>query len=295
MLAKKFFEQLKKGAYAGIKLQAPLDEAAFKLAESSGAYLDFFCAGFVCGKKTNKRIDITKPPYYGFDPNSVTLYLKALPVTISRWDVLNEVKHTPGFVSLSLSEPLKTQDFVRYAWVSYDSEENCSKSRLLLENTAIGNFKLAPIKSQSAKKSCRITPPLTEGREAKDLELSRKLIEVLDEEKQIKDNELLAAHTVNDPITQLDLQILYLRKVHGLCYYSAEEYDDERMLAAKCGPVYLRSAVRVPLDKLSEHVNTKIFEERIQGFVEKKLAKGPMKLIKVGDFFVLEKGNESKL
>ena len=262
LLAKKFFEQLKKGAYTGIKLEAPADEAGFKASESVGS------------------IDITKPPYYGFDPNSVTLYLKAIPVTISRWDVLNEVKHTPGFVSLSLSEPLKTQDFVRYAWVSYDSEENCSKSRLLLENTAIGGFKLAPIKSQSAKKSTRITPPLSEGREKIDLEISRKLVELLDEEKQIKDNEVLANSNA-DPIAQLDLQILYLRKVHALCYYSAEEYDDERMLAAKCGPVYLRSSVRIAQDKLQEHVNTKIFEERINSYVEKRLAHGPAKLIKV--------------
>ncbi len=139
LLAKRFFEQLHRGVYKGVRLEAPADEAGFKQAEGSG------------------KLDITKPPYYGFDPNSVTLYLKALPVNISRWDVLSEVKHTPGFLSLSLSEPLKTQDFVRYAWVSYDSEENCAKSRLLLENTVIGSFKLAPIKSQSAKKPVRVS------------------------------------------------------------------------------------------------------------------------------------------
>lgn len=224
-------------------------------------------------------IDITKAPYFGFDPNSVTLYLKAIPVSISRQEVLNEVRHTPGFVSLSLSEPLKSQDFVRYAWVSYDTEENCSKSRLLLENTTINNFHLAPIKSQSAKKLVRITPSLSEGREKIDLELSRKLIVLLDEEKGITDNELLYMN--NDPIVQLDLQIMYLRKVHALCYYSADEYDDERMLAAKCGPVYLRSVVRIPQDKLNMNVNTKIFEERITSYVEKRVSRGPIKLIKV--------------
>lgn len=263
LLAKMFFEQVSKNAYSGIKLEVPADEAAFKAAESAG------------------NVDITKAPYYGFDPNCVTLYLKAIPVTISRWDVLNEVKHTPGFVSLSLSEPLKTQDFVRYAWVSYDSEENCSKSRLLLENTAIGNFKLAPIKSQSARKPAKITPPLSAGREKIDLEQSRKLIELLDEERQIKENELLATSTKRDTIQQLDLQILYLRKVHAVCYYSGEEYDDERMLSAKCGPIFLRSPQRVSFEKMSEYVNTKIFEERIDAFVKRRLEKGPVKLQKV--------------
>eukprot|EP00826_Nyctotherus_ovalis_P026195 TRINITY_DN2045_c0_g9_i2.p4 TRINITY_DN2045_c0_g9~~TRINITY_DN2045_c0_g9_i2.p4 ORF type:complete len:105 (+),score=22.17 TRINITY_DN2045_c0_g9_i2:1294-1608(+) len=85
----------------------------------------------------------------------------------------------------------------------------------------------------------------------------------------------------NEGTTQLDLQILYLRKVHALCYYSADEYDDERMLAAKCGPVYLRSPVRVPEDKLSENANTKIFQGWIDSYVEKRMAKGPVKLVKV--------------
>jgi hypothetical protein len=101
-------------------------------------------------------VEITKGPYFGFDANSTTLYLRTLPVTVSRWDVLNVVKSTPGFVSLSLSEPLKTQDFVRYAWVSYDNEDNCSKSQLLLDNVSIGDFKLSPRKSQVAKKPPRV-------------------------------------------------------------------------------------------------------------------------------------------
>lgn len=224
-------------------------------------------------------IDVTKSPYYGFDPNSVTLYLKAIPVKISRWEVLEKVKHTPGFVSLSLSEPLKSQEFVRYAWVSYDSEDNCAKAKLLLEDAKINSFRLAPIKSQSAKKTARITPPLVEGREKIDLELSRKLIELLDVEKEITENELLEMS--KDVVVQLDLQILYLRKVHGLCYYSTEEYDDERMLSAKCGPIYLRSSKRIASNRLNEYINTKIFQERIDSYVEKRLAKGPAKILKV--------------
>lgn len=51
---------------------------------------------------------ISGPPYFGFDPNSMTLFLKTIPVNISRWDLLNVVKTTPGFVSLSMSEPLKS-------------------------------------------------------------------------------------------------------------------------------------------------------------------------------------------
>jgi hypothetical protein len=70
----------------------------------------------------------------------MTLYLKLIPVNVARWELLEIVKETPGFVAFSMSEPLKTQNFVRYAWVSYDSEENCKKSKGLLENVSIGDF-----------------------------------------------------------------------------------------------------------------------------------------------------------
>lgn len=39
---------------------------------------------------------------------------------------------------------------------------------------------------------------------------------------------------------QLDLQLLYLRRVHGFCYYCLEEYEDERMLATRCDNIHLR-------------------------------------------------------
>eukprot|EP00829_Urostomides_striatus_P001515 TRINITY_DN11692_c0_g1_i1.p1 TRINITY_DN11692_c0_g1~~TRINITY_DN11692_c0_g1_i1.p1 ORF type:complete len:316 (+),score=78.96 TRINITY_DN11692_c0_g1_i1:61-1008(+) len=257
LLAKKFFEQLKKNAYQGLKLIAPLDEVTFRQDEA------------------NNKFEITKAPFFGFDQNSLTLFLKALPVTISRWEVLNVVKSTPGFVSLSLSDPLKTQNFVRYAWVSFDSEENCAKSKILLENASIGNFRLGPIKSQSAKKPIKITPPLTEGRELIDLDLTRQLIQLLDEEKQIKENELLTTLQATDKILQLDIQQLYLRKVHSLCYDSMEEFDDDRMLAAKCGPAYIRSQVHISKSEecFPEHAITKTFEDSLNNYVAIRLAK----------------------
>lgn len=63
----------------------------------------------------------------------MTLYLKSVPVNVSRWELLDVVRKTPGFVSLSMSEPLKLQDYERYAWISYDSDENCMKAKERLE------------------------------------------------------------------------------------------------------------------------------------------------------------------
>ena len=38
----------------------------------------------------------------------------------------------------------------------------------------------------------------------------------------------------------LDLKLIYLWKVHGYCYYTAEKYDDEYQMTLKCGSAYCR-------------------------------------------------------
>ncbi len=106
--------------------------------------------------------EISGHPLFGFDANLRTLYLKQIPVKISRWDLLSIVRNTDGFVSLSMSEPLKTQDFERYAWVSFDSEENCLKAKEKLEGVKIRDFKIYPVKSLTQRKPVRITPPLSD-------------------------------------------------------------------------------------------------------------------------------------
>lgn len=35
---------------------------------------------------------------------------------------------------------------------------------------------------------------------------------------------------------QLDILLIYLRRVHAYCLYCGEEYEDERMLSTRCGP-----------------------------------------------------------
>lgn len=191
---------------------------------------------------------ISEAPYFGFDPNSMTLFLKTIPVNISRWDILNVVKTTPGFVSLSMSEPLRSQGFCRFAWVLYDSEEKCNESLSLLTNKPVNlEFKLTPVLSQSSsKKEVRLQAPQHPDRLLLDFKQSARLVTCLDKEKEINENPLLIseeAFLMKPPIDQewqLDIQLLYLRRVHAFCFYCLEEYDDERMLSAKCGPIHIR-------------------------------------------------------
>ena len=69
-------------------------------------------------------------PYFGFDPNFMTLFIKSVAKNISRWEIkqvyyyIKVLEKLPGFKSLSLSEPLRSNEYLRFGWILFDSEEN---------------------------------------------------------------------------------------------------------------------------------------------------------------------------
>ena len=96
-------------------------------------------------------------------------------------------------------------------------------------------------------KEAKLQPPQSVESLMIDWKQTSRLITAIDREKGIYENPLLIADEVflcmNDlkKEFQLDLQLVYLRKVHAFCYYCLEEYEDERMLAAKCAPAHIRT------------------------------------------------------
>ena len=104
----------------------------------------------------DSSIDITGFPLFGFDPNSLTLFIKAIPKHISRWDLADALRKIPGFLSLSLSEPLKSQDFIRFGWILFDSEENCNKAFELLNTLIIKGYAFNIVKSKSQRKPIKV-------------------------------------------------------------------------------------------------------------------------------------------
>ena len=194
------------------------------------------------------QLDISSSPYYGYDPDKLTLFLHQIPRNVSRWQILEVLKKLPGFIFMSLSEPIKNQNYYRYCWVTFDTEENCDLAYESLNDYKISSdYKISTIKSiSSTLKKIRITPAYFEERIGEDLEFTKNLINMFDKEKGI-DSSFLNTLTSNEgketrsKELQLDLQILYLRRVHGFCYYCLEEYEDERALSTKCDNIHLRN------------------------------------------------------
>jgi hypothetical protein len=130
--------------------------------------------------------EIQKSPIFGYDANSMTLYLRQIPKSLSRWDLLEKIRsQTQGFISLSMSEPLKTQDFERYAWISFDSDNNCKIAKEVLETIKMDDgFVLTPVPNSSHRKNIMITPELPDDSIERDLGLCKSLItQVFDAEK----------------------------------------------------------------------------------------------------------------
>ena len=103
---------------------------------------------------------------------------------------------------------------------------------------------------------------------------------MIDREKDIFDNCLLItdeqffALSDEQKEFQLDLQLLYLRKVHAFCYYCLDEYDDERMLAAKCGPSHIRTrydASAVRQTSLDEMIENRLIKKNLTIKYEKEV------------------------
>ena len=71
--------------------------------------------------------------------------------------------------------------------------------------------------------------------------------------------------------------LLYLRRVHSYCFYCGEEYDDERTLAAKCGPQHLRNAHKITrgvIEQESQWTGSKNFEDKYVRAANERLTIG---------------------
>lgn len=65
-------------------------------------------------------------PYFANDPNEHTLFIKAIPSDLSRWDILEAVQTLPGFLNFSVSAPVKANEDQRMGWIGFESEQDVS-------------------------------------------------------------------------------------------------------------------------------------------------------------------------
>lgn len=197
-LADKFFEELNKNAFRGLILeQRENDESGSNIKITNYIYnkekeefedRDRESLNSNNVYKGDSNIDIARSPYFGFDPDRMTLFLHQVPRNVSRWEILELIKPLSGFMMISFSEPIKSQNFVRYCWVTFDNEDNLEAAYEALSDQKINvDYRLNPIKSKSTTiKRIRVNPPQFDERTAEDLDLSKSLIAIFDKDKEIE-------------------------------------------------------------------------------------------------------------
>ena len=238
----------------------------------------------VSTESVHDLIDISKAPYYAFNPEDCTVFLNEIPKTISRAQILSAITNAGGdYLSVSMSSPNRLKNHSRYCWITYSKKEQCEIALTTLKECKISDdFMIFPYLSKCASnRYVRITPQLFEDRLQEDNKYLKKIISLLDKEKELEENKIVNSTITSFEISkQNDIMMMYLRHVHGFCYYCVEEHDGERNLAKNCDCIHLREegslGKRSEVTQLDKEKYKEVIEfdakltERIKTFISKK-------------------------
>ncbi|KAK9722993.1 hypothetical protein K7432_002293 [Basidiobolus ranarum] len=204
------------------------------------------------------------------EENSNTLFIKSVPPSISREQVVKLCETVEGFSYLSLSEPNPQKKYHRLGWIVFKEGCNIQEAFDALNKSKIDEFQfhLALHKHQLTTRP-RVAPQIANlpERIRHDEEKVRKLIDLLDKEANegFEGNQLVRDRLAvieakkegqmdesdDSEITQikksLDLHMEYLRKVHLFCYYCGIEADSLEEFTRKCVERHLRKTTPEPI------------------------------------------------
>lgn len=90
----------------------------------------------------NDDIEIIDSPYFGFDSNAQTLFIKSIPRDCARREIEELFEGMDGYICLSVSEPLRSQDLVRFGWVIFKNSESCTKALDTMDRKLVVEYEL---------------------------------------------------------------------------------------------------------------------------------------------------------
>ncbi|KAL4460616.1 hypothetical protein ABPG72_002903 [Tetrahymena utriculariae] len=216
----------------------------------------------------SENFDVTQSPYFGFDPVVRTLFIKTIPKELGRQDIYEIIQKIPGFQSLSLSEPVPNQQFQRYGWITFETEEQCNYAaeRFKSDCLVINKYEFNIVKNNQ-KRMIKVAQKVDLKKSQTDFEQIIKLIAKFDQSKNITGNPLVELSPENFSFKNLDICLLYLRRIHSYCYYSGVHCNDERMLTSKCGSTHLR----LKSDNPNEEWELPNWQNKVQDLANQKI------------------------
>jgi len=254
--AKQFVQDMKNNCYFGLSLRAP----SSGLSTRSGAS----CAAS----------EHLQAPHFTFDPDVDAILLSDIPAAVSLWDIYDELQSCTGFAAISMLRPPsgKVAREVRARFCSARYARAAQKA--LTGKELKSKYTMKPsLLSPSPNLEALVMPSemSEEGRIVKDEILSARVVHQLDELSGIGQEVTgVLLGQEGTPEAKLDLQILYLRRVHHFCFYGATWCDDEWDLRDRCGATLLREGLErvsaTPPEKVEE-VWAASHERRLDNFL----------------------------
>lgn len=221
LVAERFLKLLAQGKFDGRSLRAPMGT-------SSGRN------GGTCTIEGDMQA-----PYFAVDPNVNTVLVRDVPMEVSMWELYNFLARD-GMTAFACGAPAPgslTRDV-----------------RAHFENDGTARAALAALEGRAGQVSVLAEPvPLLPARLVptamalpeqlhRDVELSARLVRHWNTAVGISADATEAVlNTPGDTEAKLDLQVIYLRHVHHLCFYSGLQCKDPWDLQSRCGAAALRT------------------------------------------------------
>ncbi|KAL2087883.1 hypothetical protein ACEWY4_016711 [Coilia grayii] len=221
-----------------------------------------------------------------------SLFLRSIPPTICKEEIVNLCEKYPGFLRVCLSEPHAEHRFFRRCWVTFDHLTNIQDICLELQHARLHEFKLRPVVHRELSRRVRMANGITQHRTLLQdhIRLSAKIIHSLDhrwtlwdqeqenpvlrnvshhlvEEVSAEEEELtihvggaspqseVAMERDDSLVKVLDRLLLYLRIVHSVDFYGACHHPGESEMPSCCSTIHVRGPLppsRVPAQQVLE-------------------------------------------
>ncbi|XP_041936728.1 serrate RNA effector molecule homolog isoform X2 [Alosa sapidissima] len=211
-----------------------------------------------------------------------SLFMRNIPPTIYKEEIVNLCVKYPGFMRVCLSEPHAEYRFFRRCWVTFDHLANIQDICWQLQNVRLREYKLSPVVHRDLCRRVRMANGITQHRTLmqEHISLAAQLIRSLDsrwsvwggdqdkgnpvlknvsyhliEEVSAEEEELtgrvgaaipqseVTVERDNGLVKVLDGLLLYLRVVHSVDFYNACQHSTENEMPSCCGSVHVRGPV----------------------------------------------------
>ncbi|CAK0878803.1 unnamed protein product [Prorocentrum cordatum] len=216
-----------------------------------------------------------KAPHFAFDPDVNGLVFSEVPPRTSIWAIRTALERCPGFLHFYCSEPAP-KSLAREVRASFATVDDAQAALSVQSDSELaGAFLKTSRLSPASSLSALVAPPEMSlpDRICKDEALSAQAVRLLDELAGVPSSvtDALLSTGVSQESgglqAKLDLQVLYLRRVHHFCFYAAEWCSSEWDLFRNCGAVMLRDALPNDATGVTPGPWTDAHEQRLAFFL----------------------------